>query len=100
MCGIAGYLSDINRDNSAAIAKMLDAIAHRGPDERSEYHFKNYHVGMSRLAINDPTEGSQPLYNESRDVVIMYNGEIYNSPKLRIVLENKGIAFEPTQMVK
>ena len=93
MCGIAGYLSDINRDNSAAIAKMLDAIAHRGPDERSEYHFKNYHVGMSRLAINDPTEGSQPLYNESRDVVIMYNGEIYNSPKLRIVLENKGYRF-------
>ena len=92
MCAIAGYLS--SRPHSPkAIANMLATLNHRGPDESSEYHFEDYHVGMCRLAINDLAQGSQPLYNTSRKVVVMYNGEIYNSPQLRARLETKGYRF-------
>jgi asparagine synthase (glutamine-hydrolysing) len=92
MCGIAGYLSRKSL-NEKTISRMLEAIRHRGPDESSEYHFDNYHVGMTRLAINDSAHGSQPLRNGNRKVVVMYNGEIYNSPQLREQLEAKGYSF-------
>lgn len=92
MCGIAGYFAGTPRDEDA-VARMLDVIRHRGPDDRSEYRFENYHVGMCRLAINDPARGQQPLYNRSRRVVVMYNGEIYNSPQLRSALEARGYEF-------
>lgn len=92
MCGIAGYLSKRNQ-SEGSIARMLSAISHRGPDDSSEYHFDGYHVGMRRLAINDLEHGRQPLYNTSRKVVVMFNGEIYNSPQLRRNLEAKGYKF-------
>lgn len=92
MCGIAGYLSTRDRSEEV-IERMLAAIRHRGPDESSRYHSGNYHAGMCRLAINDPVHGSQPLYNTARNVVVMYNGEIYNSPQLRKRLEAKGYRF-------
>lgn len=92
MCGIVGYLSARFKEDHS-LARMLAAIQHRGPDESSEYHFGPYHVGMSRLAINDPAHGQQPLYSSSRKVVLMYNGEIYNSPQLRMSLEAKGYRF-------
>ena len=45
---------------------------------------------MRRLSINDLATGDQPLYNEDRTVVLLYNGEIYNSPELRRELEGRG----------
>lgn len=92
MCAIAGYLSSKLR-GPKAVANMLAALHHRGPDESSEYHFGSYHVGMCRLAIIDQAQGSQPLFNTTRKVVVMYNGEIYNSPQLRARLEEKGYCF-------
>lgn len=92
MCGIAGYLSS-RPQADRVVSRMLKALDHRGPDESSEYHFEDYHVGMCRLAINDPAQGRQPLYNTSRKVVVMYNGEIYNSPQIRARLEAKGYRF-------
>ena len=92
MCGIAGYLSteDLGVD---VLHGMLAAIHHRGPDEDSFWHDRNFHVGMCRLAINDLAHGSQPLYNGDQSVVVMYNGEIYNSPELRRQLVAKGYEF-------
>ena len=72
---------------------MLDTINYRGPDESSEYHFEGYHVGMCRLSINDPAQGHQPLFNNDKSVVLMYNGEIYNSPSLREKLQRQGYIF-------
>lgn len=92
MCGLAGYVSTQSyRDE--LLGKMLGSISHRGPDDQQEFHSNNFHVGMRRLAINDVEHGRQPLFNTSRNVVVMYNGEIYNSPKLRKNLEAKGYHF-------
>ncbi len=92
MCGIAGYFTsaDVAPD---VLARMLDAIAHRGPDERGEYASGAYRAGMCRLSINDLEQGGQPLFNGDRSVVLLYNGEIYNSPTLRRELSAKGYAF-------
>lgn len=92
MCGIAGYLTKQKR-SCDQIKNMLDAIKHRGPDGISMYNFGDYTAGMCRLAINDLTTGAQPLYNTKRNVVVIYNGEIYNYPKLRKMLESRGYVF-------
>lgn len=94
MCGIAGYIC-FGNEAGDALAQMLDALDHRGPDERGEYHARHYpyHAGMCRLAINDIDHGRQPLFNRDRSVVLLYNGEIYNSPILRRDLEAKGYEF-------
>lgn len=92
MCGIAGYLS-YTRTYPGFLERMLESIAHRGPDARSEYHDGPYSAGMCRLAINDIQHGGQPLFNYDRTVSLLYNGEIYNSPQLRQELEQKGYQF-------
>ena len=92
MCGIAGIFSEKQIDENV-IAKMLKAIAHRGPDGISEFHSKPFHGGMCRLSINDIENGNQPLYNSSNEVAVIYNGEIYNSPDLRSDLQKKGYFF-------
>lgn len=71
----------------------MRALVHRGPDGVGVYHTDGYAVGMRRLSINDVEGGNQPLYNEDRTVVVMYNGEIYNSPALRRTLEQRGHVF-------
>ena len=92
MCGIAGYLSYRTRADDP-LPSMLEQLKHRGPDGVSKYRDNCYNVGMRRLAINDPTNGGQPLFNHDKTVVLMYNGEIYNSPSLRENLKRKGYVF-------
>ncbi len=72
---------------------MVDQLYHRGPDASGFYRSKGYCAGMRRLSINDLVSGDQPLYNKDRSVVLLYNGEIYNSPILRNSLEQKGVKF-------
>ena len=93
MCGIAGYKTKkiINRKT---IKKMVTALAHRGPDSEGYYHTESYTAGMRRLKINDLVTGDQPLFNEDESIVLFYNGEIYNYPQLRILLEAKGHLFK------
>lgn len=92
MCGVAGYRTKKNVDESV-IERMLEAIYHRGPDSKGVYCSGDYTVGMRRLSINDLETGDQPLYNQDKSIVLMYNGEIYNAPQLRKELEGKGYAF-------
>lgn len=92
MCGIVGVWGQLN-NAQATIWDMLQAIAHRGPDEEIQLHVDKYHAGMCRLSINDIKNGSQPLYNTNRDVSLLYNGEIYNYHELRNLLERKGYVF-------
>lgn len=95
MCGIAGILN-WNSDEvlSDAIRRMMDAIAHRGPD--GEGHFLDRAVGLGhrRLAILDlSTAASQPMVSADGRYAIAYNGEVYNFRELRVELEKLGHQF-------
>jgi len=72
---------------------MVSALTHRGPDSSGFYRCGDYAAGMRRLSINDLAHGDQPLYSADRDVVLLYNGEIYNYRELRQELEAKGHRF-------
>ena len=72
---------------------MADLIAHRGPDSEGYYTDKNIALGFRRLSIIDLKSGSQPIYNEDKSKVIIFNGEIYNFESLREELIEKGHEF-------
>lgn len=92
MCGIAGYKIERLIDGSC-LEQMLRALHHRGPDSKGSYRSGAYCAGMRRLSINDIKTGDQPIFNQDKTVVLLYNGEIYNSPQLRREMEEKGYKF-------
>ena len=92
MCGIAGFVS--RRENKKKIVKaMCDKIIHRGPDGEGYYTDKDVALGHRRLSIIDLTLGSQPMYNEDKSLVVIFNGEIYNYLELRDELKKWGMNF-------
>lgn len=94
MCGFCGFTSKISTDEKdAIITKMMDKIIHRGPDEDGKFIDTNVSLGFRRLSIVDLTEGSQPIYNENNDLVLFFNGEIYNFESIREKLIEKGHIF-------
>ena len=90
MCGIAGIfgLSDRN-----LIGRMAEKIAHRGPDSVGFFIDKEISLGMRRLSIIDLRTGDQPVYDDEKGLVIVFNGEIYNYQELREDLKKKGHKF-------
>jgi len=73
---------------------MSAILRHRGPDQTGFFVGDNFSLGHARLAIIDLSEqGRQPLYNEDRSLVIVFNGEIYNFKELRRQLEQNGHKF-------
>jgi len=99
MCGIAGvYNYPLTNETSYEIhmKRMLSVIQHRGPDETGIYLCENIGLGSVRLSIVDLSTGQQPLSDESGNYWIVYNGEVFNYPELRIDLEKKGIKFRTT----
>ena len=72
---------------------MVASLAHRGPDDRGYYVRDNIAMGQSRLSIIDIESGKQPIYNEDKSVVVVYNGEIFNYPELREDLIKRGHVF-------
>ena len=94
MCGIAGIVNREDRPVDAALlARMNEAIRHRGPDEDGTYLNGRVGMAMRRLAIIDLESGQQPITNEDRTVWIVYNGEIYNFRELKTRLEKLGHTF-------
>ena len=92
MCGIAGIVnSDPARD--VAMRRMLDALAHRGPDGEGIYHDEVATLGHRRLSIIDLAGGQQPLRNADGSILLVCNGEIYNYRELRRELERDGYQF-------
>ena len=69
---------------------MCDAIRHRGPDDAGYHLDGGVGLGMRRLSIIDVAGGHQPIFNEDRSKVIVYNGEIYNHRDVRAELEKRG----------
>jgi len=92
MCGICGMFK-ARTSNRDVLQRMLNAIIHRGPDSQGIYQDGEYLAGMRRLSINDLEGGDQPLYNQSKTVAMLYNGEMYNSPQLRKQLQADGVVF-------
>jgi asparagine synthase (glutamine-hydrolysing) len=95
MCGIAGLANPSSSQRAQALlGQMLDLVAHRGPDGQGVASDGPVLLGHRRLSIVDLTEaGAQPMRSEDGDLVITYNGEIYNHPELRAELEQKGCLF-------
>ena len=82
MCGIVGYINK-NKIDKKILKKMNDRIIHRGPDEEGYYIDEHIGLGHRRLSIIDLESGSQPIYNEDKTKVIIFNGEIYNFRELK-----------------
>jgi len=95
MCGIAGLIHPALAvaEIKAKIRRMTDAIVHRGPDEHGCFALDGYGIGMTRLSIIDVAGGSQPILNETQDIAVVCNGEIYNFRELRQMLISKGHRF-------
>ena len=69
---------------------MMSKIIHRGPDSGGKHIDDGISMGFRRLSIIDLKGGTQPIYNETKDMVITFNGEIYNHKELREELLAKG----------
>ena len=93
MCGIVGFTNNIG-DAQSVIEKMMDRIVHRGPDSKGSFVDDKVAMGFRRLSIIDLSDnGSQPIFNEDRSVVITFNGEIYNYRELKEQLVAAGHSF-------
>ena len=92
MCGFVGFISKDN-NKKKIIKDMADIIVHRGPDSDGYYVDNDVALGFRRLSIIDLEGGSQPIYNEKKDKVIIFNGEIYNYKEIREDLLEKGHVF-------
>lgn len=92
MCGIVGFVN--TKDHKEEIIEtMMDRIVHRGPNSSGKYIDKQIALGFRRLSIIDLEGGSQPIFNEDRSKVIIFNGEIYNFQSLREELLAAGHIF-------
>ena len=93
MCGIVGFTNKIS-DAEAVIEKMMDRIKHRGPDASGRYIDDGIALGHRRLSIIDiSSQGDQPIFNEDKSKVLIFNGEIYNYLDIRAELIKEGHTF-------
>src|SRR5262249_19183111 len=90
MCGIAGFVGE---GSEAVLREMGRAIAHRGPDGHGIHIHGPLHLLQRRRAIIAIAGGDQPMWNETRDVCVIFNGEIYNHLELRAELKALGHTF-------
>ena len=77
MCGIVGFVNN-RKNKDKDLTLMLNRIIHRGPDGEGKYIDNNVALGHRRLSIIDLEGGGQPIYNEDKNLVIIFNGEIDN----------------------
>jgi len=92
MCGITGFAYDRpNRPGEPErLRAMTDTLIHRGPDGEGYHLDLGVGLGIRRLSIIDLETGDQPIANETGDVVVICNGEIYNYVELRQELQARG----------
>ena len=95
MCGLAGIFDSRDRRpiDRELLAAMTDSLSHRGPDGAGFYVADGIGLGHRRLSIIDLAGGHQPLFNEDRSVLVVYNGEIYNFRELASQLRALGHQF-------
>jgi len=98
VCGICGFAyASTSSDAERRVLAMAEAMRHRGPDDEGflidEQRAPGLALGMRRLSIIDLPGGHQPVWNESRDVAVVFNGELYNYRELRERLQMAGHRF-------
>ena len=96
MCGYIGFVGKNKGTQSGrehVLSDMLAQIAHRGPDSEDLYVDDEVALGFRRLSIIDLSTGNQPIYNEDKTKVLIFNGEIYNYQSLREELIKCGHTF-------
>ena len=98
MCGICGAaFATPEQDTESRVRVMTAAMSHRGPDGEgflvNEARAPGLALGMRRLSIIDLPGGHQPIWNETRDVAVIFNGELYNYRQLRDALSRCGHRF-------
>lgn len=93
MCGFVGFVGE-TENREMVLENMMNTIVHRGPDSDGRYVDCDAALGFRRLSIIDLSSvGDQPLYNEDRSMVLVFNGEIYNYQELREELLKEGHVF-------
>jgi asparagine synthase (glutamine-hydrolysing) len=95
MCGIAGVFAPDPHAavDRGALERMIQSLAHRGPDDTGFFLSAGAGFGFCRLSIIDLTTGNQPHTNEDGTIVSVCNGEIYNHRELREDLAARGHRF-------
>ncbi|MCX5811618.1 MAG: asparagine synthase (glutamine-hydrolyzing) [Proteobacteria bacterium] len=95
MCGICGQFNYVENSpvDVSVVRAMARALSHRGPDDEG-YHFSgSIGLGFRRLSIIDLEGGHQPMSDSEETIWVVFNGEIYNFPELRVELESQGYIF-------
>lgn len=90
MCAIVGILDFAGPVDLSRLLRMARSLAHRGPDGAGHFHAPGIGLACQRLAIVDVAHGHQPIANESGDIQVVFNGEIYNHRPLRRQLAQRG----------
>jgi asparagine synthase (glutamine-hydrolysing) len=94
MCGICGVIGIESKERGEAIVRrMMASLFHRGPDEEGVLISPPVALGMRRLSIIDLPGGSQPVWNETETLAVVFNGEIYDFRELRDELQAAGHRF-------
>ena len=95
MCGICGIYQynhlPVERND---LLRMAEILHHRGPDDSGVFCRQSVGIGHKRLSIVDLARGHQPMSNKDKMIWIVFNGEIYNHPQLKPLLEQKGYHYE------
>lgn len=96
MCGICGFIGDKREteQRKETLEGMMGALRHRGPDDSGVYMDEKASIGFCRLSIIDVENGAQPMKNETGNLVLVFNGEIYNYKELREELIQAGHVFQ------
>jgi len=93
MCGICGFIDKNNSLDKEILYKMNSTLKHRGPDDDGYYFGNGIGLGMRRLSILGIETGKQPIFNQSKTICVVYNGEIYNFREIKNDLTKKGFNF-------
>ena len=93
MCGIAGFTFLSRRAERGVAGRIVESIAHRGPDQHGIYEGSTATLCAVRLKIIDLAGGDQPIISDDGDTVIAFNGEMYNHREVRRELEELGHRF-------
>ena len=90
MCGILGYGNTQLSASRIDLRAWAETLHHRGPDEFGVFSSDTFGIGMRRLSIIDIKNGHQPIFNESREIIAVFNGQIYNYKELAAMLRLRG----------
>ncbi len=91
MCGIVGYYK--HKNSNVSIETLTNRLIKRGPDDQGVYEDDKIALGHARLSILDLTTGDQPMFDQNKEVVIVFNGEIYNFLDIKQQLQSAGVSF-------